>query len=260
MGLTRGNISGSPRFHSKFTIAPEFIWLGAKMGRQSTRKFASRAFRTILKVRSRGAINPSSRCIWRWPICRHERGHVLLTASIGELQFRFAHSPGDALAAIVSDPESKLATDPSWRGSTFPWVFLPRRHDRCVCVGWSWGGTLHHSLSQVPTSVGPRRKAYWSEQILSSSLFRLYRSIGGDTVVLGPSGDPDPHARRSASHYCVYLIMRGIQILGTSLVSPTNDPDQFASALIDADISTASSTPSWHVVFPPVFPPGPPDT
>lgn len=193
---------------------------------------------------------------WIW----HEIGHVLLTTSVGELQFRFAHSPGDALAAIVSDPESKLAKDRNWRGSTFPWVFLPRRHDRSVTLGWSWGGTMHYALSQVPTSVGPRRKAYWSEQILSSSLFRLYRSIGGDTVVLGPSGDPDPHARRSASHYCVYLIMRGIQILGTSLVSPTNDPDQFASALIDADISTASSTPSWHVVFPPVFPPGPPDT
>jgi len=178
---------------------------------------------------------------WIW----HELGHVLLTASIGELQFRFAHSPGDALAAIVSDPESKLATDPSWRGSTFPWVFLPRRHDRCVCVGWSWGGTLHHSLSQVPTSVGPRRKAYWSEQILSSSLFRLYRSIGGDTTE-STFGDPDIHARRSASHYCVQLIMRGIQILGSSGVVPANDPDQLVGAMIYIDCHTSA----WHVVFP----------
>jgi hypothetical protein len=198
---------------------------------------------------------------WIW----HEIGHVLLTTSVSELQFRFAHSPGDALAAIVLDPESKLATDPNWRGATFPWVFLPRRHDRCVAHGWSWGGTLHHALSQVPDSAGPRRKAYWSEQILSSSLFRLYRSIGGDTTVapvVGPFPPPAPvpdlHARRSASHYCVYLIMRGIQILGTSLVAPANDPDQFVSALIDADIDTATSTPSWHVVFPPVFPLPPP--
>ena len=87
---------------------------------------------------------------WIW----HEIGHVLLTTSVGELQFRFAHSPGDALAAIVSDPESELATDPNWRGSTFPWVFLPRRHDRCVAVGWSWGGTMHYALSQVPNSAG----------------------------------------------------------------------------------------------------------
>jgi hypothetical protein len=185
---------------------------------------------------------------WIW----HEIGHVLLTTSVGELQFRFAHSPGDALAAIVSDPESELATDPNWRGSTFPWVFLPRRHDRCVTDGWSWSGGLHYGLSQVQDSVGPRRKGYWSEQILSSSLFRLYRCIGGDTTVVAPPHQPDAYVRRSASHYCVYLIMRGIQILGTSLVSPANEPDQFVSALIDADINTASNTPSWHVRFRPM--------
>jgi hypothetical protein len=185
---------------------------------------------------------------WIW----HEIGHVLLTTSVGELQFRFAHSPGDALAAIVSDPESELATDPNWRGSTFPWVFLPRRHDRCVTNGWSWSGGLHYGLSQVQDSVGPRRKGYWSEQILSSSLFRLYRCIGGDTTMVAPPHLPNAYVRRSASHYCVYLIMRGIQILGTSLVSPTNEPDQFVSALIDADINTASNTPSWQVVFRPM--------
>jgi hypothetical protein len=193
---------------------------------------------------------------WIW----HEIGHVLLTTSVGDLQFRFAHSPGDALAAIVSDPESELATDTNWRGATFPWVFLPRRHDRCVALGWSWGGTLHYALSQVQDSAGPRQKAYWSEQILSSSLFRLYRCIGGDTMDVASPRQPDTHARRSASHYCVYLIMRAIQILGTSLIVPANEPDQFVSALIDADINTASNTPSWHVVFPPVFPLGPLDT
>ena len=186
---------------------------------------------------------------WFW----HEIGHVLLTTSIGDLQFRFAHSPGDALAAIVSDPESELAKDTNWRGATFPWVFLPRRHDRCVSLGWSWGGTLHYDLSQVQDSAGPRQKAYWTEQILSSSLFRLYKCIGGDTMDVASPKDPDPLVRRSASHYCVYLIMRAIQILGTSLVVPANNPDQFVSALIDADINTASNSP-WHVVFPPVFP------
>src|SRR5262245_59135533 len=47
---------------------------------------------------------------WIW----HEIGHVLLMASVGELEFRFAHSAGDALAAIVSDPHSKLAMDENW--------------------------------------------------------------------------------------------------------------------------------------------------
>ncbi len=100
--------------------------------------------------------------------------------------------------------------------------------------------------------LGPRRKAYWSEQILSSSLFRLYRCIGGDTTLVTSPSTPDLHARRSASHYCVYLIMRAIQILGTSLAVPANDPDQFVSALIDTDVNTALSTP-WYVLFPPVF-------
>ena len=116
-------------------------------------------------------------------------------ASVGELQFRFAHSPGDALAAIVADPESKLAMDPNWRGSTFPWVFLPRRHDRCVSHGWSWGGSMHYALSQVPESQAPRRKGYWSEQILSSSLFRLYRCLGGDTTKVGSPDQPDQSVR-----------------------------------------------------------------
>ena len=104
-------------------------------------------------------------------------------------------------------------------------------------------------------SAGPRRKAYWSEQILSSSLFRLYRCIGGDTTMVALPRTPDSHARRSASHYCVYLIMRAIQILGTSLVVPANDPDQFVSALIDADMNTASSTPRGTLPFPALFPP-----
>jgi len=180
---------------------------------------------------------------WIW----HEIGHVLLMCSVGELEFRFAHSAGDALAAIVSDPQSQLAGDANWRGATFPWVFTPRRHDRCVSHGWSWGGSLHYAMSQVPDSTPPRRKGYWSEQILSSSLFRLYRCIGGDTNVVGMPKQPDQSTRESASHYSVYLIMRGIQILPTSTTVLTNNPDQLVSALIDADIGTTQ----WNVTFPP---------
>jgi hypothetical protein len=180
---------------------------------------------------------------WIW----HEIGHVLLMCSVGELEFRFAHSAGDALAAIVSDPLSQLAGDAMWRGATFPWVFTPRRHDRCVSHGWGWGGLLHSALAEVPDSTAPRRKGYWTEQILSSSLFRLYRCIGGDTKLVGTPNQPDPSARESASHYSVYLIMRGIQILPTSTIVLTNHPDQLVSALIDADIGTGS----WMVTFPP---------
>jgi len=184
---------------------------------------------------------------WIW----HEIGHVLLMCSVGELEFRFAHSAGDALAAIISDPQSQLATDANWRGATFPWVFTPRRHDRCVSHGWSWGGLMHYALSEVPDSTPPRRKGYWTEQILSSSLFRLYRSIGGDTKVVGTADQPDQAVRESASNYSVYLIMRGIQILPTSTTVLANEPDQLVSALIDADLGTIQWNVQWDVTFPP---------
>lgn len=74
--------------------------------------------------------------------------------------------PGDALAAIVGDPELDPELDDprtakyQWRGATFPWVYLPRRHDRCVRGGWSWCGSMHKSLALVPATEHPRRKGY----------------------------------------------------------------------------------------------------
>ncbi len=176
---------------------------------------------------------------WIW----HEIGHVALMASIGELEFRFAHSAGDALAAIAMDPYSQLAADPVARGLTFPWVFIPRRHDRCVVHGWSWGGTMHRAAAQAPYVVPQPRKAYLSEQILSSSLFRLYRCLGGDTDML--ASKPSEH-RQLASHYTLYLILRAMQIMGTTGIVVGNDPDDFVSALIDADIGTHV----WDVTYP----------
>jgi hypothetical protein len=183
---------------------------------------------------------------WIW----HEIGHVLLMASVGELEFRFAHSAGDALAAIVADPQSALPADPNWpnwRGATFPWVFTPRRHDRCVLCGWGWSGTLHYDMSQVPDTTHPRRKGYWTEQILSSTLFRVYRCLGGDTTPPGPPGGPGEWARESASHYCVYLIMRGIQVLGTSGIQLANEPEQFLWSLVWADTHIGAWNVSWNL-------------
>jgi hypothetical protein len=169
---------------------------------------------------------------WSW----HEYGHVLLAASTGALEFLFAHSAGDALAAVVWDPISKLADRPPLlRWATFPWVYLNRRHDRSVWHGWSWSGTYHRP-ARFPSVSNRRRKGYQSEQILSTSLFRLYRALGGDTV--RGNGQPDEAARRAAADYVVYLIMRALALLGPASAVPAQTPDQLVSALIDADIGT----------------------
>ncbi len=124
---------------------------------------------------------------WNW----HEFGHVLLAAATGELEFRFAHSAGDALGAILSDPKSKLASEAGWRGLSFPWIFLPRRHDRAVEDGWGWSGSLYLGETSRDGSHVAEAHGYRSEQILSSSLFRLYRAMGGDA-----GGRAPPRGRR----------------------------------------------------------------
>lgn len=161
----------------------------------------------------------------------HEIGHVLMMASTGELEFRFAHSIGDALAAIASDPGSRLIGQS--RGYTFPWIFAPRRHDRCVLHGWGWSGSLGRDLRERPDSERMRRKGYVAEQILSSTLFRLYRCLGGDTVL--PDKVVQTAARRRASDYVVYLIMQGVQLLGDARAVPANRAEQFAASIADAD-------------------------
>lgn len=178
---------------------------------------------------------------WMW----HEFGHVLLAASTGNLELYFAHSAGDALAAIVCDPRSKLGDRPSQRelrGATFPWVYISRRHDREVSSGWSWCGTYHRA-DHFRTLPNCKHKGYRSEQLLSSSLFRLYRALGGDTVRADRTRDPKERLR--AADYSVYLIMRAIGSLGAESAVPIETADQFVTALQDADIATlpASSGP-----------------
>ncbi|WP_136659535.1 hypothetical protein [Nitratireductor sp. XY-223] len=153
----------------------------------------------------------------RWML--HEFGHVVLAARLGKLEFDFAHSAGDAMAAIWSDPYSRLA-DPrggvaeSFRGITFPWVFTTRRHDRNVCLGWAWGGSLNRSLINAPASLRDNLKGYVSEQILSTTLFRLYRVIGGDTV--SADGGPDFSMRERASYVTLYLLLEAIRTMAQS--------------------------------------------
>ncbi|WP_445219323.1 hypothetical protein ACKWRH_03435 [Bradyrhizobium sp. Pa8] len=165
----------------------------------------------------------------------HEFCHVLILAATGSTEFDFAHSAGDALGAIMCDPASKLSAP--WRGVTFPFVQLPlRRHDRKVEQGWGWSGTLYEK--PAPT-YGVRDPAgYNSEQILSSTLFRLYCAAGGDAVRSNQAREPDLERRRAAAYHTAYLIVRAIASLGAVETEPTGEASQFATALMDADVGT----------------------
>ena len=178
---------------------------------------------------------------WAW----HEFGHVLNFASTGELEFPFAHSAGDALAAIATDPISRLAEadpDAEIRHATYPWIEVPgRSHGRSAMRGYGWCGCRNLVRLDFSASLERYHHTYFGEQILSSSLFRLYRSLGGDTRGSdGKRKDADEKVRLSASDYCIYLIMRGISLLGPDTLAPARTPDQFVSALIEADLGTGA--------------------
>ena len=128
---------------------------------------------------------------------------------------RAAHSAGDSIGAVLNDPGTR-ASD---RFVTFPWISpIGRRHDVPVTGGWAWGG--------VNDTGG-----YNSEQILSTSHFRAYRSTGGDS--------PGLAMQQNASRYIVYLIIRGIGSLATTPITPTPNPTVWVTALQNADIGTA---------------------
>jgi hypothetical protein len=163
-------------------------------------------------------------------VALHEFGHALLWDNVHSPNFGFAHSAGDSLAAILSDPTSRSPD----RFLTFPWVSVLsnpddernyRRHDRMISEGWAWGGPKY-----APFDRKIDRAGYRAEQILSTTLFRIYRSLGGDASSVGTKG--------FAASYVSYLIIRGIGSLATEPVTITPIPDIFATALINADLGT----------------------
>jgi hypothetical protein len=149
----------------------------------------------------------------------HEFGHTILWDSVHSPNFGFAHSAGDSLAAILMDPESALRTDAVRRFHTFPWILPDRQHGRDVAAGWGWGGVR---------DVG----GYSSEQILSTTHFRIYRSLGGDSTSVA--------RRKLAARQAVYLIFRAVGSLASNPVTPTPNPGVYATALMNADIGTAN--------------------
>lgn len=146
----------------------------------------------------------------------HEFGHGLLWDNVSSPNFGFAHSAGDSLAAVFQDPGSK-APD---RFDTFPWVQagtpLGRRHDRAVAAGWAWFGPQYNTQ-------------YNGEQILATTMFRFYRSIGGDATTHLPT-------QTRASQTTAYLIFKAIGLL----TSTTTFPNVFVTRLQDADLTTTN--------------------
>ncbi len=153
-------------------------------------------------------------------------GHGVLYCHVSGANFGFSHSAGDSVAAILCDPGS-LASD---RFLTFPWVadIIDRRHDRTPAGGWGWAGNIALHPFDWSLDYG----GYNNEQILSTTLFRLYRAVGGDST--------DINRQRFASRLSVYLILRAIG----SLTPATNPATAmgFEQALESADAGDWVST------------------
>ncbi len=166
-------------------------------------------------------------------VCLHEFGHALLWDHVNSPNFGWCHSAGDTLAALMMDPGSKCHEGPvPDRFVTFPFLTassgIDRRHDRSIAAGWVWGGVRDD-------------RQYGSEQILSTTMFRVYRVTGGD--------DADINVRKFAARYLTYLILRAI---GT-LTATTTDPRVFVTALQNADDLTVNFEGhpggAWHKVI-----------
>jgi hypothetical protein len=143
---------------------------------------------------------------------------------VNSANFHFSHSAGDSIGVITNDPGSQ-ASD---RFVSFPWVnAVNRRHDRDPTQGWGWSGTI----ALNPFDPNRNRGGYNNEQILSTTLFRLYRSLGGDST--------DFNTQTFAARYTVYLILSAIGSL-TPATSPQT-ASGFATALMTADLGNWTS-------------------
>jgi hypothetical protein len=150
-----------------------------------------------------------SRVYWH-EVCGHG---ILFENADNNGLFRFCHSAGDALSLIFHDPWSS-APD-RFRYAPFH-PTLSRRADRDVADGWAWGGPMDDWNSTWK---------YKAEEIMETTLFRIYRSIGGDA--------PWHDRRVFASRMVMYLIFRAVRDLNT-----TNSPEyarEWADALMAAD-------------------------
>jgi len=174
---------------------------------------------TFMLADTGDAANPLGiACDYR--VVLHElAGHGTLYNHVSKANLGFSHSAGDSVAAILNDPGSQAAD----RFESFPWEYanVSRRHDRTPAAGWGYAGTIALNPFSAMNDPG----GYNNEQILSTTHFRIYRSIGGDAS--------DLTSQQFAARMTVYLILKAI-----STLTPTTNPGNatgWVSALQTAD-------------------------
>lgn len=157
-------------------------------------------------------VNPLGRAVDKYVHWHEIGGHGILWDNVESPNFGFAHSAGDGLAGIQSDPESLLRENGMVERFRYT-PFRPLRWmNRDVADGWGWGGA---------SDTG----GYNSEQILATSHFRIYRAVGGDAA--------DLDRRRFASRTVTYLVVRAVGDL-TPMTNPAS-ADDWCAQLIATD-------------------------
>jgi hypothetical protein len=164
--------------------------------------------------------DPLGRSVDKWVHWHEVGGHGILWDHVHKGTFGFAHSAGDALAAFQNDPESQLRAVPE-RFQYAPFRTSNRWFNRDVADGWGWGGVKDLRMGVNGINDG----GYQSEEILATTLFRLYRSLGGDAE--------DVNKRWEAARVATYLVLNAVGKLSPGTNPP--DPDGFYNTLVDAD-------------------------
>lgn len=158
---------------------------------------------------------PLGRAVDKWVHWHEVGGHGILWDHVNSPNFGFAHSAGDSLAAFQNDPESQLRALPQ-RFQYAPFREWPAGSDRWfnrdVAAGWGWGGSQ---------DLG----GYLSEQVLATTLFRMYQSIGGDASQVSK--------RWHASRVATYLVLNAVSKLAPG--ANANTPLQLHDKLVLAD-------------------------
>jgi hypothetical protein len=122
------------------------------------------------------------------------------------------------------------------RGETFPWISTSsahpmgtggRRHDLTAASGFGWYGSEYGPALQPDFD-------YLREQIMASTLFTLYRVLGGDDK---HAGQPDLAMRQAAADHAITLIVQAMPLLGAVAVSPAARIEDWIHALLCADAS-----------------------